>query len=55
MITLPLLLSGAILGVAAGKWLPKIIIVICLFGILLSVFIKTRKSLIKLKNSENNE
>ena len=41
MITLPLLLSGAIFGVATGKWLPKIMIVIFLFGILLSVFLKT--------------
>jgi len=41
MITLPLLLSGAIFGVATGKWLPKIIIVLFLFGILLSVFLKT--------------
>lgn len=54
MITLPLLLSGAILGVATGKWLPKLVIVILLFGILASVFLKTKNLYYKTRAREEN-
>ncbi len=50
LITLPLLLSGAVLGVMMGKFLPKIIVGILLFLILLQVIIKTNRSY---KNSFN--
>jgi hypothetical protein len=55
MITLPLLLSGAVLGVATGKWLPKIAIVIFLFAILMSVFLKTKKLFLKTREKEDNQ
>ncbi|CAD8112076.1 unnamed protein product [Paramecium primaurelia] len=54
-ITLPLLLAGAILGVATGKWLPKLMIVIFLFGILMTVFLKTKSLYIKTRSKEMNE
>jgi uncharacterized membrane protein YfcA len=52
MITLPLLLSGAILGVATGKWLPKLVVVVLLFIVLLSVFRKTRSVYLKSRERE---
>lgn len=55
MITLPLLLSGAVLGVATGKWLPKIAIVIFLFAILMSVFLKTKNLFLKTREKEDNQ
>ena len=55
MITLPLLLSGAVLGVATGKWLPKLAIVLFLFCILMSVFLKTKKLFLKTRERENSE
>lgn len=54
MITLPLLLSGAIFGVATGKWLPKIAVVVFLFIILTSVFLRTLSLYRKLREKENN-
>ncbi|CAD8157568.1 unnamed protein product [Paramecium octaurelia] len=54
-ITLPLLLAGAILGVASGKWLPKLVIVIFLFAILLNVFLKTKNVYKKVREKERND
>ena len=54
-IKLPLLLAGAVLGVATGKWLPKVIIVIFLFVVLLSVFSKTKNQYYKARSKEMNE
>ncbi|CAD8121505.1 unnamed protein product [Paramecium sonneborni] len=54
-ITLPLLLAGAILGVATGKWLPKLMIVIFLFAILLNVFLKTKSVYQKIREKERND
>ncbi|CAD8110541.1 unnamed protein product [Paramecium primaurelia] len=54
-ITLPLLLAGAILGVATGKWLPKIVVVLFLFAILLNVFLKTKNVYKKIREKEKNE
>ncbi|CAD8173617.1 unnamed protein product [Paramecium pentaurelia] len=54
-ITLPLLLAGAIFGVASGKWLPKLVIVIFLFAILLNVFLKTKSVYKKIRDKERND
>lgn len=49
------MLAGAILGVATGKWLPKLIIVIFLFAILMTVFLKTKSLYFKTRSKEMNE
>jgi hypothetical protein len=46
------MLSGAIIGVATGRYLPKIVIAVFLFAILISVIIKTKKSYTKVRNLE---
>ena len=43
LVTLPLQLSSAIIGVALGKSLPKVIIATFLLGVLISVIMKTSK------------
>jgi uncharacterized membrane protein YfcA len=46
------MLSGAIIGVATGRYLPKIVIAVFLFAILISVILKTKKSYTKVRNLE---
>ncbi|KAM3140371.1 hypothetical protein pb186bvf_007531 [Paramecium bursaria] len=53
LITIPLLLAGAVFGVATGKWLPKIVIIVFLFAILISVFKKTLQLYKNLKAAED--
>ena len=43
LITVPLLLAGSIFGVAVGRALPKIVIAILLFLVLIQVISKTYK------------
>lgn len=50
LITLPLLLAGAVFGVAVGRSLPKLVIAILLFLVLIQVIIKTYKTYQKLRN-----
>ena len=52
LIALPLLLSGAVLGVMMGKFLPKIIVGILLFMILLQVIKKTNRSYKRVRHLE---
>lgn len=49
LVTLPLLLSGAVFGVATGRALPKVAIAVLLFFVLLQVLARTYKSFRKVR------
>ena len=49
VITLPLLLAGAVFGVATGRAAPKLLIAFLLFLVLVQVFFRTYRSYRKLR------
>jgi len=52
LIAIPLLLSGAVIGVVTGKYIPKIVIGTLLFIILIQVLFKTYRSFKRIRAKE---